>query len=349
MPARKRTKPQAAPAPPPQGDRAVVAVTGAFGSLGRRLVRALENDPKVERIVALDVRSPLGLDGDPDPIGFLSRHAKLSAHTLDLTEQGADAELARILVAEKAGALMHLALLSTPTHALEMAHETETIGTLHVLHACAAARVRQIVSLSSAMCYGARPDNPAWLTESQPLRPPWSRSLKDKADADAQALRFGEEHKDVAVSVARLGAVLGTAPDHFFSRTLSRRFVPAVLGYDPLWQLMLVDDAVAALHALYTSEARGAFNVVGRGVLPVSHVLTRLGRMPLFLPASLGKTVVGALWSAQLVEMPKQFLDYFRWSWVCDASRLQRETGFVPINDIGTALTVFGRETRAAA
>jgi UDP-glucose 4-epimerase len=336
----------------PRGVPGVVAVTGAFGSLGRRLVRALEKDPAVERIIAIDLRAPFALDGAEDQgdvVGFLARHAKLSTHTLDLTEQGADAELRDILRKERAGTLVHLALLSTPTHALEMAHETETIGTLHVLHACAAARVSQIVSLSSAMCYGARPDNPAWITERQPLRPPHSRSLRDKADADQQVLRFAAEHPEVAVSVARLGAVLGSAPDHFFSRTLSRRVVPAVLGYDPLWQLLLVDDAVAALHALLTARARGPFNVVGRGVLPLSHVLTRLGRIPVYLPASLGKTVVGALWSAQLVEMPKQFFDYFRWPWVCDPSRLTTETGFVPAHDIATALTVFGREARVAA
>src|SRR4051794_460331 len=43
------------------GDPHIVAVTGAFGALGRRIIRLLEQDPAVERIIALDVRSAVDL------------------------------------------------------------------------------------------------------------------------------------------------------------------------------------------------------------------------------------------------------------------------------------------------
>jgi UDP-glucose 4-epimerase len=350
---RARKKKVSAGAVAPTGSASVVCVTGAFGSLGRRLLKRLEDDPAIERIIGVDLRSPLALETSSvdDTVGFLARHPKLSAHSLDLAEPGADDELARILERERAGRLVHLALLSTPTHALEMAHETETIGTLHVLHAAARARVSQLVSLSSAMCYGAHADNPAWITEAQALRPPQSRSLRDKADADQQVRRFADEHPDVKVSLARVGATLNSAPHHFFTRLLSRRVVPAVLGYDPLWQLMLVGDAVQALHALLSTGARGPFNVVGRGVLPLSHVLTRLSKVPLYLPADMGRSILGALWSAQLVDMPPRFLDFFRWPWVCDASRLERECGFVPQHDLITTLQIFSQRgsSRSAA
>jgi UDP-glucose 4-epimerase len=334
----------------PRGDAHIVAVTGAFGSMGRRLVRLLEQDQNVERIVALDVRNALdgaAADGEPtDAQSFLSTHDKMSAHCLDLTEAGADRELASILLSERAGSIIHLALLSTPMHALEMAHELETIGTLNVLRAAAEARVHAVLSLSSSMCYGARADNPAWITEEQPLRPPPSLSLRDKAAADAAVLRLGTERPDMAVATARLGAVIGTALDHFWTRTLSRPVVPAVLGYDPLVQLMLADDAAAALHALWTARARGPFNVVGRGVLPWSHVLTRLGKAALPLPAGLGQSIVGALWSAQLSHMPRHYLDFLRWPWVCDGEKIRAHTGFAA-RDLTTSLSMFQGGRRA--
>jgi UDP-glucose 4-epimerase len=346
--AAKQRRPKAAPpeAPvEPAGDPRIVAVTGAFGSLGRRVVRLLEQDPDVERVVAIDVRSAMELaerDGEPmDPRRYLEAHRRLSAHTLDLTAAGADRELASVLATERAGSVIHLAFLSSPTHALEMAHELETIGTMYVLHACAQARIKQLVSLSSAMCYGARPDNPAWITESQPLRPPPSRSLRDKAEADRQVQRFRAEQPDAVVAIARVGAVLGSAPDHFWTRTFARPVVPAALGYDPLMQLLLVEDAAFALHALWKAKADGPFNVVGRGVLPLSHILTRLGRAPLYLPAGLGQTLIRALWSAQLVDMPPRFLDFLRWSWVCDGERLRAATGFAAAHDISTTLGIF--------
>lgn len=340
--ATRKKKPAAAAATQarPTGSPRVVAITGAFGALGRRLLPLLEADAGVDRVVAIDVRLP-AVDPSVDPAAFFAAHGKLSSHTLDLAEAGADRELAEILAKERAGALVHLALLSSPTHALEMAHELETIGTLHVLHAAAAAGVDYVLSLSSAMCYGARADNPAWITEDQPLRPPPSRSLRDKADADRQVLRFGDEHPERTVAVARVGALVGSAEDHFWSRLLGRRVVPAVLGYDPLMQLMLAEDAAAALHAILRARARGPFNVVGRGVLPLSHLLSRLSRVPFYVPPGIGRSLLGALWTAQLSDIPRHFLDYLRWSWVCDGERLRRETGFVPLHDIDTTLQVF--------
>jgi UDP-glucose 4-epimerase len=321
-------------------------VTGAFGFLGRRLLRRLEDDPAVERVVALDVRTGLALraeDGvDDDGAALLSRHPKLSAHTLDLTAPGADVELAGVLRAEGVSSLFHLAFLSTPTHHLEMAHELETVGTHYVLTAAKAAGLTHVVSVSSTMCYGARPDNPAWATEEAPLRPPPSRMLRDKADADEQVLRFAAEHPEKSVVVARFAALLPTARDHFWTRLLSRPVVPVVLGYDPLLQFLHPDDAVAALLHLWRTSARGAFNVAGDGVLPLSHVLTRLRRLPLLLPARLGQSLAATLWRAQLVDVPQHFVGYLRWSWLADDAKL-RATGFVPQHDITTVLTILDR------
>ena len=318
----------------------VVAVTGAFGFFGRKVLARFEDDPEVDRVVAIDVRSGAHLADEEGDAAVLKRHPKLSAHTLDLTSAGSDRELADILVTEKAKSLLHLAFLSTPTHHMEMAHELETIGTHYVLNAASAAGISRLVSLSSTMCYGARPDNPAFLTEDHPLRPPPSRSLRDKADADEQVRRFAAEHPEVAVSVARLGAMVPTARDHFWTRLLGRPVVPAVLGYDPLVQLLHPDDGVSALWRLWQGEARGAFNVVGGSQLPFSHILTRLKKLPLYLPARLGQSLAAALWSAQLIEMPQHFFGFLRWPWLCDDSKIRSTIGFTPQYDIQTILTI---------
>ena len=317
----------------------VVAVTGAFGFFGRKLLARFEDDPEVDRVVAIDVRSGAHLDEAGDGAVF-KRHPKLSAHSLDLTATGSDRELADILISEKAQGLMHLAFLSTPTHHMEMAHELETIGTHYVLNAAAAAGISRLVSLSSTMCYGAQPDNPAFLTEDHPLRPPPSRSLLDKADADGQVRRFAAEHPEVSVAVARLGAMVPTAPDHCWTRLLARPVVPAVLGYDPLLQLLHPDDGVGALWRLWQAEARGAFNVVGGSQLPFSHILSRLKKVPLYLPARLGQSLVAALWSAQLIEMPQHFFGFLRWPWLCDDSKIRSAAGFSPQHDIHSILEI---------
>lgn len=338
----KKKAPAKAKATPKNSEQAqrIVAVTGAFGSLGRRLLARLEADDSIDRVVAIDVRSGSGLDGDADPGELVKRHPKLSAHTVDFTAPGAERELADVLSHEGVQGVFHLAFLSTPTHHMEMAHELETVGTHYVLNAAAAAGVSRLVSLSSTMCYGARPDNPAFLTEENPLRPPPSRSLRDKAAADEQVRKFADEHKDTAVAVARLGAMVPTAKDHFWTRLLSRRVVPAVLGYDPMLQFLHPDDGARALHALWSTSSRGVYNIVGGSQLPLSHILSRLNRAPLYLPAKLGQSLAAALWSAQLIEMPQHFWGFLRWPWLCDDKKIRSTIGFVPQHDITTLLNV---------
>jgi UDP-glucose 4-epimerase len=323
----------------------VVAVTGAFGNLGRRLLQRLEADDTVDRIVALDVKSGAALlDDDDSPGDVLKDHPKLSAHHLDLTDPGAERDLAQVLSNEGVQGLFHLAFLSTPTHAMEMAHELETVGTHYVLNAAKSAGVARVVSLSSTMCYGARPDNPAFLTEDHPLRPPPSRSLRDKADADEQVRKFAVDCPDVDVAVARVGALLPTARDHFWTRFFQRPAVPAVLGYDPLLQFVHPDDAALALHLLWAQRARGVYNVVSASQLPFSHILTHLKKVPIYLPAKLGQSLVRALWSAQLVEMPQHFWGFLRWPWLCDGTKIQSQVGFTPQHDLLSILNILSSQ-----
>jgi UDP-glucose 4-epimerase len=337
----RETKPSA------EASSRVVAITGAFGSLGRQLIRRLEDDVTIERIVAIDIRSAMDMaerEGEStDPAEMLEQHARVSAHQLDLTAPGAARELAEILENEEVGALAHLAMLSTPTHHREMAHELETIGTMYVLHAVAAAGVDQLVHLSSAMCYGAHHDNPAWLHEEAPLRGvPNSRFVQDKIDADQQVQRFAEQHGEVRCSIARLGAVAGSRARRMWARVFYRPVVPAVLGYDPLFQLLHAEDAVTGLHSMLERAPEGVFNLVGRGVLPLSHIVRALGRRSLPLPAGVARGALGALWSSQVGDLPASLLDYVRWSWVCDGSKLERELGFTPSRTTTDVVALLG-------
>jgi UDP-glucose 4-epimerase len=315
----------------------VVAITGGLGFLGRRLISALEADEGTERVIAIDARHPIELlhrEGQGSEAAAV--RPKVSVFQVDLTERDTDAELARIFERESVDTVCHLAFLSNPTHNLTIAHELETIGTMYVLHAVEAAGVRRLLSLSSTMCYGAHHDNPAWLTEAHPLRGQHgSRFVTDKLDAEQQVTRFADAHPGVEVAVARLGAMLGGSHTrNFWTRYFTRPVVPTILGYDPLFQFLHAADAVDGLFALALSDVTGVYNLVGRGVLPLSSVIDRLGRRALPLPAGIGHSAVRALWRSQLLEMPPRFLDYLRWPWVADGARLADALGFTPTHDL---------------
>src|SRR5262249_22553521 len=150
----------------------VVAVSGARGFVGSEIVKRLEEDRRVARVVAVDIRKPdLALD-------------KTHFFKVDLTLPTADADLAGLLDREKVDTLGRTDFLSSQTHSTAWAHELEDIGTMHVLNACAEAQVRKFVLSSTTLVYGANPRHPNFLSEDHELhKGPESPFLKDKIGA----------------------------------------------------------------------------------------------------------------------------------------------------------------------
>lgn len=296
-----------------------VAITGADSFLGRNLIGLLEEDEGYPRIVALDVRRPR------------TAGRKTRYYEVDLTHPGVEARIAEIFVAEEVDTLVHLAFLSSPTVAEAWAHELESVGTMHVLHACRQVPLSKLVMSSSTLLYGALPDNPNHLTESHPLRGiPGSRFLTDKIDAEKQVRRFAEASPECAVTVLRLAPVLGPTVRSWVTRWLSRRAVPTLLGFDPLVQFLHEMDAVAAFKLALDRRAPGAFNIVGEGVLPISTVIKLAGRVSVPLPRSVLRTATSLLWMANLNEAPPHFIPFLRYVCVADGSAAERSLGFVP-------------------
>lgn len=325
----------------------MVAVTGACSFLGRNLVGVLEEREDVERIVLCDLASPP------------TAGRKCRAYRVDLTQPAVGARLTEILRAEKVDDLAHLAFLASPTSAEPFAHELESVGTMHVLHACRESAVRRVVVASQTLLYGPHPANPSFLPESAPLRgvcgqaSPLSRGehgfLADKIDAEREVARFAEERPETSVAVLRFAPILGPTVRTWITRWLSRRLVPTLMGFDPLVQLLHEMDAVSALVlALDPSRlrARGPFNIVGQGVLPISTVIKLAGRVALPIPGPLLRRSAELLWMAGLNEAPGAYVEFLRHLCVADGARARRELGFVPSYTTKEAVLDFGGALR---
>jgi UDP-glucose 4-epimerase len=78
------------------------------------------------------------------------------------------------------------------------------------------------------------------------------------------------------------------------------------------------------------SRATGAFNIVGKGVLPYTTVLALLGRVPLPMPQLVARQVSKLLWATQLVGSPPSFLDFLLYLCVADGNKAKGKLGFSP-------------------
>lgn len=313
----------------PTRPRRVVALTGADTFLGRNLIGLLEEDERIGRIVAIDVKTPI------------TAGAKTRMYEVDLTQPTAEERVAEILGAERVECLLHLAFLASPTHAHAWAHELESVGTMHVLNAARQVALRKLVMWSQTLLYGAHPTNPNFLSERHALRPPADPFFTDKVEAENEVNRFAKQSAGSVVTILRTAPIVGPTVRNFLTRYLARRLVPTMMGYDPLWQFLHEADAIAAFKLAIFRDLPGTFNIVGDGVLPLSTVIKLAGRLALPIAHPIARPLVGALWVAQVAEAPPAFLDYLRYVCVADGEKAAEVMGFTPAYTTREALLDF--------
>jgi UDP-glucose 4-epimerase len=303
------------PAPRRRRRRArVIALTGVHGVAGAALVRRLEGDDRTQRLVLLDRRAPA-----------LPLRKTVFAG-IDLTATLADVALAETLARERVDVVIHAAFHDRPRRDLEAAHELEVLGTRALFRAVAdnvrrEGTVQNVVVLGTTMAYGAFPDNPQYLDEGAPLRGADGYPFvadKVAVEAEVAALRA---RTGLPVAMLRLAPTLGD------ERTLVAQFlassvVPAVLGTDPLVQLLDVDDLVEVVRTAAHGRADGAINVAGDEVLPLSTVIKLSGRLRAPLVETALRIALQSLWVVGVGLVPGAHVAYLRDTFVADTARM---------------------------
>ncbi len=102
------------------------------------------------------------------------------------------------------------------------------------------------------------------------------------------------------------------------------------MGYDPLMQFLHEEDAVSALYKSVLEDHPGAYNIVGHGVVLYSNVLAIGHRFGVPLPHAFAYPAASALWNLQLADTPGKFLNYFRYSWLADNTKMRMTMNFMP-------------------
>jgi UDP-glucose 4-epimerase len=293
-----------------------VALTGAHSFLGGRVLRRLLETRAPDDVLVVDVAPP------PPALGVRYRE-------VDFTEPAADQELLDVLRDERVDTLVHMAFFTNPQRDTSYAHELESIGTLSVFAAAAAAGLSQVLMRSFTAVYGARGENPNFLDESRAL--PRASSLgwlRDKLEAEQHAAAFARRYPQMAVGVLRLAPLFGPGVRTFYTRLFDNRVVPVVMGYDPLVQLLHPDDALTAFDLALEQRLRGPLNIVPPSTLPLLAALHLAGKIPVHVPHPLAYLTSDAFWATGLGPAPGGFVDYARYLFVADGEQARARLGF---------------------
>jgi UDP-glucose 4-epimerase len=282
-----------------------VLVTGAGGELGSRVTALLEDDRSIDDIAAVDLRAP--------PRRF--RRAQMTV--IDPRER-------RKLVAAvrrfAPTAIVHLGVYEPDARSSPaLAAERTSTATMAVLGAAAdLGGLDRIVVRSGLEVYGRGRGMVSVPDEDVAPDPgtPFGRSL-----VDVERLAVATGHSaDVPVASLRLAPVQGPGVPSPLGRLLRLPAVPVDAMADPMFSLLHVDDAAAAVVAALRSLHHGALNVVGSGAVSVLQAVRLGGRLPVpvFGP---GWPVVRVLVAAAGAPLPDHHLELLRRGRTADGAR----------------------------
>lgn len=291
-------------------DLPVVAVTGAAHDLGLALTALLAQSHRFSRVVAID-------DHRGDLTGVIWRVVNIRDPALAGRLSGID-----VIVHTD----LDLAADSDPR-----ARRARNVrGAQTVLTAAAAGGIGRVVLITSAMVYGAKPDNPVPLPETAPLNADLDGSVVgDFMEIEQLAERSPRTNPGMAITVVRPAALVGEGIDTVITRHFESPRLLVVKGCAPRWQFCHVTDLLSAIELAAAGEVKGAFAVGSTGWLEQGQVEELSGLRRIELPAGVTFATAQRLHRAGITPAPVSDLRYVVYPWVVDCKAL-RDAGWQP-------------------
>jgi UDP-glucose 4-epimerase len=208
--------------------------------------------------------------------------------------------------------------------------------------------IRRLVLRSDAAVYQVQRDLPVLIGEDHPLNlhgdsPQW---IRDRVEADVMACaRTGMGPLEIAV--LRMTELLAPGTGSQLYDYLESPVCLRPAGYDPMMNVLTIEDAASALQKAIHSSAQGVFNIPGADTLPLTTCIRAWGRLGLPIPGS---------WMTPLYRLRRRFTGHdfrygmnrrrFHYSGVLDGSRAREVLRYVPSQPVAWPGATVGEADR---
>lgn len=304
--------------------RPTVAVTGAGSGLGAALAARLTAVPGVKAVVAID-DARTGLEG-------------VTWRIADVRDPALASRLTGVDV------LVHLAF-DTRVEASPVERRALNVrGTSVALTSAAAAGVRRVVVVTSAMVYGVTAGHPLPVGDGAGVQAGAVDSLLgDLVEVEALVRRARRAHPWLELTVLRPAPLVGPGVDTVVTRHFEAPRLLVLRGSEPLWQFCHVDDLLSALELAALGGVTGAANVASAGWLSQEEVERASGMRRLELPAGMAVATAERLQRLGVTPAAASELEYLIHPLVVSTETLTA-AGWCPAYDNEAALRVLLEE-----
>jgi len=299
-----------------------VMVTGATTVLGAAIIDHLLVSSDVDHVLAIGREREV-----PHPAGKITYRSVDLRHTRSVHDlvwgQARDLGIA---------AVIHASQHRRARDHGRNVHDQNVGATRDLLAACSDhPTITRFVYRSFAEVYAPRHGTAELIDEQAPLdfdpaAPQW---IRDRVEADlAVCAQAGGK---LEVAVLRCAEIFAPGVGSQLWDYLQSRVCLRPLGYDPMINVLAVEDAAAAFAAAVASPAIGVFNIPGYDTLPLSRAIDDARRAQLAVPGPL---------IAPLYKLRRQLAGFefryelnarrFHFGGVLDGTRARTELRYVP-------------------
>lgn len=305
-----------------------VAVTRAASSFGATL--ATEVAAAGDRVVGLDHRS--GSAGDVQ-----WRLTDLSSPSVVQALSDVDA-----LVHVAHGADLAAELAQQPAQRrARLIREVQTLTT-----AAAAAGVEHLVVVTSAMVYGARPDNPVPIPEDSPLLADDTEGIvADLVEVETLLETARAVHPGLHVTSLRPAALVGPGVDTIITRHFEAPRLLTLRDCDPRWQFCHIEDLARAVVTVLHNDLPSVVTVGAWGSLSQAEVEEISGMRHVEVAPAAAQGAAERLHRLGVLPLPASDLAYVSFPWEI-APRQLTDHGWYAAYDNATALSNLLEEVR---
>ena len=255
----------------------------------------------------------------------------------------------QLLKAEQVDAIFHGAFRWRVRRSEEV-FESNVMGTMKLMGAAALAGVKKVVFPSSTFVYGAHPNNPYFMTENNEFQGRSSYAyVRDLRDIETFLSGFRRQHPEMTVTVLRFANILGRGYSSPLARYLALPVIPTLMGYDPMMQVIHLDDVVRALIQALEEDHQGVFNAAAAPPLPLMKLIRMAGghSVPILHPFAYTGQSLASMFLKKSKEIPAIPWDFLRYPWTAATDKIEAEWGYHPRLDAETTVRLFAQERHA--
>jgi len=289
------------------------AITGINSYIALPLLKKLEKDKSVEKIIGIDVTPWKG--------GF----KKVEFYKEDIRSGLMGDILSGV------DTVYHFAFIVSEIKDKSKTFDINIEGSKNIFRACVKNNVKKVIYTSSNTVYGGHKENPLYQNEESPLyKNEDSYYVKSKVEVETFVTNFFKHHPETILTVLRPALVFGPSVRNMFSAFYSAKITSLPLGASPHIQLIHEDDLGEAMYLCLINDLPGIYNIGANDAMSLKKSFRMAGVKIVPLPAFILKRLADIAFSLGLLPASSGWVSVSSYTIFSDNHKFKNATGWKP-------------------